>query len=283
MVPILRFVLLLFIYGSAMRAQDSTVVVVDSIKPSIWRDLKYDGGSIVGGVLHAYSAPAHWDKNDFYTAGGIVAGTGLLWLSDEGVGAYFLEQGEGAPDLLKDSAFYFGKPLYNYSITGAVYCFGLFSHNVAIRKTGVLMISSATAAGVIQTVLKSAVGRARPGSGKGPATFRPFSKEESYHSFPSGHTILSFTTAYAISKQFKSPWIKGGIWVLGLVTPVSRMWENAHWVSDIGVGIAISVVTVESIDKYLKLKRNYDPIAAKKKISWNLNFTSKTIGLVGSF
>ncbi|MBD3582027.1 phosphatase PAP2 family protein [Flavobacterium selenitireducens] len=265
--------------------QEAFIVETDSIpaQTSLWEDLKYDGTSVYKGVLHVYSRPAHWKKDDWLTAGCLTATTAMMWLGDEPLNEYFLDQGSNAPGILKDGAFYFGKPLYNYGITGGIYAFGLLTRNQKVRKTGVLLITSATAGGVLQTVLKNATGRARPGTGKGPASFEPFSKEPGMHSFPSGHTILSFTTAYAISKQFKSPWVKGGLWALGMVTPVSRMWENAHWSSDIAAGVIISVVTVECIDKYLNRERNYDSYLAKKKISWNLNFSRQTIGVVGTF
>lgn len=266
-----------------LQAQDSTVVAVDSLKMTRWQMLKYDGVSVFGGIKHAYAAPFHWKKGNWIAFGGVVAGTGLLWLADEEGSEYFMRHSNDIPETVKDAGFYFGKPLYNYGLTGGIYVVGILTKNTKIRETGVLLISSATAAGLIQSVLKNATGRARPGAGLGSATFEPFSKEERYHSFPSGHTILSFTTAYAISKQFDSYWIKSGIWALGMVTPISRLWAGAHWLSDVGVGLALSVATVESIDKYLNRQRNYDPVMSKKKISWNMQFTSKTIGIVGTF
>lgn len=257
--------------------------MADSLKMTRWQALKYDGVSILGGIGHAYSAPARWKESNWITFAGTVAGTGMLWLADEEANAYLMRQGKNAPDWLIDGGFHFGKPQYNYSLTAGVYVLGFITNNAKIRKTGVLLISSATAAGLIQSVLKKATGRARPSAGVGAYTFKPFSKEESYHSFPSGHTILSFTTAYAVSKQFENVWVKGGICALGLITPASRLLTGAHWLSDVGVGLAISVATVESIDRYLNRQRNYDPVMAKKKISWNLQLTSKTIGLVGVF
>jgi membrane-associated phospholipid phosphatase len=283
------FRLLLFVcsFGFSALAQDSLAVASDTLTTpyhaSIWDDLKYDGASVYKSVLHTYAAPAKWDGDDWTTVGCLTASTAMLWLGDEQIGDYFLAKGKHAPSLLRNGGFYFGKPLYNYGLTGGIYAFGLLTRNEKVRKTGVLLISSATAGGILQTVLKTAVGRSRPGAGRGSATFKPFSKEESYHSFPSGHTILSFTTAYAISKQFSNPWVKTGIWALGMITPVSRMWEGAHWASDIGVGVIISVVTVEAVDKYLNRERHYDAYSAKKKISWNLNFSKNTVGVVGTF
>jgi len=283
MVRLYFFCILALFCCMPLWCQDSTLVATDTIKMTRGQMLKYDGGSVLGGIKHTYLAPMNWEKGNWIAFGGVVAGTGILWLTDEETSDYFINQGAGAPDFLKDTGYYFGKPLYNYGITTGIYAIGILTKNEKIRKTGVLLISSATAAGLLQSILKNAVGRARPVTGLGAATFEPFSKEETFHSFPSGHTILSFTTAYAISKQFESPWIKGGIWALGMITPVSRLWAGAHWLSDIGIGMVLSVATVESVDKYLNRERNYNPIASKKKISWNLQITPKTIGIVGTY
>lgn len=254
-----------------------------SERQSIWSDLKYDGKTIVGGIVHAYSAPAHWKKGNWEAAAGISLGTMMLWASDEETSTFMRREGAKVPGVIQETGFRFGKPLINYGLTGGIYVVGLVTRDEKIRKTGVLMISSATAMGALQTILKNAAGRARPSAEMGAATFRPFSSEERFHSFPSGHAILAFTTAYALSKQFENPWVKTGILTLGMLTPVSRVWAGAHWASDVGVGIALSIVTVESIDRYLNKAGYLKTDPTKKKISWNLNFSRQTIGLTGTF
>ncbi len=272
-----------FLCSLNLAAQDTTFVANDTVQLSRWQMLKIDGSSVLRGVLHAYAAPLHWKKDNWLTFTGVAAATGIMWATDEPTSEYFINQASDIPQWTKDFGFRFGKPLINYGLTGGVYAIGILTKNEKIRQTGVLLISSATAAGVLQTALKSAVGRARPTAGVGAATFKPFSGDEKYHSFPSGHAILSFTTAYAVSKQFESPWIKGGIWAVGMVTPVSRLWAGAHWLSDVGVGMILSVATVESIDRYLKNNQNFYPVVAKEKISWNFQCTSQTIGVIGTF
>lgn len=51
-------------------AQEAPIVETDSVpaRTSLWEDLKYDGGSVYKGVLHVYSRPAHWKKDDWLTA-----------------------------------------------------------------------------------------------------------------------------------------------------------------------------------------------------------------------
>lgn len=252
--------------------------------PSLWELAKYDGVSAFNGLTTTYTKPLSWEKNDFLLAGAIVAGTGALFLIDEPANDWFMEQGEDVPTFIQDAAWYFGKPQYNYSLNGAIYLYGLFTRNEKVRKTGVLLISAASAAGLLQTISKTVTGRARPMTGVGSASFEPFSGEAGYHSFPSGHTILAVTTAYAIGKQFENPYLKYGIYALGMVTPVSRLWAGAHWLSDVGLSVVLSVLVVDAIDNYLNEERDYgiqDP--TKTKITWDLNLGPGGIGIRGSF
>lgn len=274
------FTLLAILFTAApVLAQEKTEK--DSL-PTTWELLKYDGISAFGGVKKTYTAPLSWKKDDFITAGAVVAGTAALYIFDEETSEYFINQKEDAPGVVRDFGWYFGSPQNNYGITGAVYLVGLFTRNEKIRKTGVLMISAASASGIIQSISKTAIGRARPGANEGKGSFKPFSKEGKYHAFPSGHTILAFTTMYALSKQFKNPFLKAGLIGVGLISPVSRLWEGAHWFTDVGLSLALSVAVVDTIDKYLNAERKYG-IQKEKGISWDMRIGLGRIGLVGTF
>ncbi|WP_299183146.1 phosphatase PAP2 family protein [uncultured Aquimarina sp.] len=248
-----------------------------------WQMLKYDGVSAFGGLKHAYTQPFRWKGKDWATFGGIVAGTALLYLIDEPANDFFTDQRDDIPDFIRETGFRFGKPIVNYGLTTGIYAFGLITKNEKVRKTGVLLIASATAGGIIQTVSKTLAGRARPYTGKGKDAFKFYSSEADYHSFPSGHAILSFTTAYAISKQFENPYIKGGIYALGLISPVSRLWEGAHWLTDVTLGIVLSVVIVDGIDNYLNKKERYVYDSKKFKIKWDLRLGAGQLGVIGRF
>ncbi|MCM4167656.1 Lipid A 1-diphosphate synthase [Arenibacter antarcticus] len=241
-----------------------------------------DAKSAFGGLKYAYSRPLQWKSKDFLNAGAIILGSAALYTFDEDSSDWFRKQEDDVPGLLKETGYYLGKPLYNYSINGGVYLFGLFSKNEEIRRTGVLLLSASATVGIIQSISKTFVGRARPVAGLGKASFKPFSKEAGYHSFPSGHTILSFTTFYAIGKQFNNPWVKGGFYTLGMISPVSRLWSGAHWLTDVALSVAVSVVVVDSIDKFLKNSGEENKFS-KNRISWNLEMGPGTIGFRGIF
>ena len=134
----------------------------------------------------------------------------------------------------------------------------------------------------MQQVFKQ-LGRARPIRDRGKDTFDPFNSSRNYHSFPSGHAILAFSNAYAIAKQFKNPWLKAGIYTVGLIPGVSRIWDGQHWFSDVALGVALSIFTVESIDKYLDGKYASKYNEDKKKVSWNLNFLPGKFGVTARF
>ncbi|MFD2825923.1 phosphatase PAP2 family protein [Leeuwenhoekiella polynyae] len=256
---------------------------------NIWNYFTYDMGNVFGGVGYAYSRPLHWQGNDFLRLGGVAAGTTGLFLLDDEIRHNFLSHKDDVPDILLDYGRYAGAPQNNYGITGAIYLTGLITKNEKLRRTGVLMISAATAAGFIQQVSKTLVGRARPGAGFGNHHFKPNGGSAAYRSFPSGHAVLTFTTAYTISKQFDNKWVKGGIIAVGLIPGLSRIYEEAHWASDVALSWAMSAFIVEAIDRYLdkKYDKKYNEdtgmAAARSDFEWNLTFGGNQLGVVFQF
>ena len=256
---------------------------------NMWNYFTYDMGNVFAGVGYAYSRPLHWQGDDFLRLGGVAAGTTGLFLLDDEIRHSFLKHKDDVPDILLDYGRYAGAPQNNYGLTGAIYLTGLITKNEKLRRTGVLMISAATAAGFIQQVSKTLVGRARPGAGFGNHHFKPNGGSAAYRSFPSGHAVLTFTTAYAISKQFDNKWVKGGVIAVGLIPGLSRIYEEAHWASDVALSWAMSAFIVEAIDRYLdkkydqKYNANKGLTAAKSNFEWNLTFGGNQLGVVFQF
>ncbi|EPR74262.1 Phosphoesterase [Winogradskyella psychrotolerans RS-3] len=256
---------------------DSTSTQVNNT----WSNFKSDISVTLKSVGHSFTSPLHWKSDDFLTAGGVFAGTGLLYLSDQEANGIFLKQGSGAPKVFKDFGRYFGSPQNFFLVSTGIYGFGLFTDNEKVRHTGILIFSSAITTGVIQSISKTVVGRARPNSGNH-NKFEPFSKEAGFHSFPSGHSVLSFTMAHAVAKQFEDFWAKASIYTIGAIAPISRLWANAHWLSDVGLGMALSVVVVDGIDNFMNKNKFYTD-SKPKTISWRISAGLGTIGMVGTF
>ncbi len=254
-------------------------------KETKWSQLKFDARNSANGFLYTFARPLHWDKKDFSYFGVTVLATGITYLSDKETSDFLRRQNKDIPGTISEFGFRFGKPQINYGVTSGIYLFGLLTNNEKFRYTGVLLISSASVSGLLQQTLKTITGRARPSTELGPNYFKLFDGTPAFSSFPSGHTALSVTTCYALSKQFHNPWIKAGFYTLGMISPMSRIWQGAHWSSDVVLSTIMSVAIVESVDSYLKKDNKYKraPYSTKNKISWNLNLGYNQIGLVGTF
>lgn len=251
---------------------------------TLWQTMKYDAASAFGGFKYSLSAPLRWEGDDFLTAISILTVTSMFTAIDQPARDYFVAQEPNAPGVLKEFGWYFGSPQNFFLVSGGIYGFGLLTKNEKVRKTGVLIISSAASAGLFQSVFKTAVGRARPDDFTGPFEFDPFKGTARYHSFPSGHTILSFSMAHSIAKQFDNFWVKSGIYALGSIAPISRLWDDAHWLSDIVLAAAVSVAVVDSVDNYLFGSKRYEnTYRNRNRISWRITAGYNTVGLVGTF
>jgi membrane-associated phospholipid phosphatase len=129
---------------------------------------------------------------------------------------------------------------------------GLVATYVVSRFLGDRSFASATlrvgisyaAADAIEALLKPAIGRTRPYAGREPLTFRPFSSNDDFHSFPSAHVVhvASLTSAMAIEAD--RPWVTALAAVAMTYVGVQRVYRDAHWSSDVvasgmlGVGVA---------------------------------------------
>lgn len=248
---------------------------------NMWNHFTYDVGNMFGGVGYAYSRPVHWKGNDWANFGYLTAGTLLLFTVDDELNDWKNGFRQDIPDVVMDYGHEYGSPENNYMLTGGVYLAGLFTKNEKLRRTGVLLISSATAGGFLQQVSKRIIGRARPKSGESSDTFDPLHLDRvyDYDSFPSGHAMLAFSNAYAIAKQFKNPWVKGGIYAVGLVPGMVRVMDDFHWVSDVAFSTVLSIFIVESIDRYLDSKYDKKYNNNPKQVSWNLSFGPNTMGV----
>ena len=283
----LLFVLLIFSSCLQLTSQNTTIDLKLDQDRNLWQKFTYDMGNAFGGMGYAYSRPIHWEKKQWNHFLYVAGGTTALALVDEKVDTWADGWRGDVPRWLADYGNEYGSPNNNYMITGAVYLTGLFTNDEKLRRTGVLLISSASAAGLFQQVTKRIVGRARPRANVGADVFDPIhiDRVKDFDSFPSGHTMLGFTNAYAIAKQFENPWIKAGIYTIGAIPGFIRIVDRFHWISDVAFSTIVSIFIVESVDKYLdkKYSKKYNDVAKKSSFEWDLQLGLGRVGVVARF
>ncbi len=114
--------------------------------------------------------------------------------------------------------------------------------------------------GAFTALIKAFAGRARPylSADTNAHDFkfaRGFGKN-GYNSFPSGHTSAAFAAAAAVTSESQR-WWPAGTWIVAgtmyggaTLVGASRMYNNAHWASDVVLGAAIGTFSGIKVVRY---------------------------------
>lgn len=127
-------------------------------------------------------------------------------------------------------------------------------HNF-VDKTGVLVLSGIFVAGSVK-VLKKWTDKERP-------------DHSDQVSFPSGHAAIAFAGAELINQEYGdiSPWYSVAGYTVASATAVLRVYNNAHWFSDVVAGAGVGILSTKLA--YLV----YPPIKRLVSGNKNVNFT----------
>jgi len=216
--------------------------------------VKTDGVLTVQSIVETYKRPFSWQKKDWIKFGVVIGVSTASTLLDEPIQDFFAENERQTFNDISSVGDFLGQPENNYPFMLAVWGSGVITNNDWLRDTGIMLFASVTTSGIIQTLAKDAVGRARPGADEGPYRFKPFDGP-AYHSFPSGHTMLAVATSWVMAHQVN--WLPAKIvfYSIPAVVGISRVYDRAHWFSDIILGSALGIACAETVIKvYPKLK-----------------------------
>lgn len=242
---------------------------------------------VADAMLYTYAAPLRWNSKQWAQFGGIAAGTVALTTLDEPVQDLMQHSQGHFGDQLEPFGYHYGKPHAGMIATGGFYLYGLAFKNEWAKETGIALGASYATTGLLQAAMKQLFGRARPATGEGPYHFRPFSNDPSFSSFPSGHVQMAMVTSTVLAHRVDQTWLKGLFYAGAGVTIWSRMYQDAHWLSDVTFGSIISYFCATKVMQRLEANRYENaatsPVLPQKKISWQFQPTYQTIGVIGTF
>jgi hypothetical protein len=122
----------------------------------------------------------------------------------------------------------------NFGVGAGTYAIGKLTKNSYLADTGLLTLEALTDTTIITGLAKIAADRKRPIDG-GDGTFL-----NGGHSFFSGHSSLSWTTATVIASRYPhKPWVKYPAYTLAAAASVSRITARKHFASDVLVGSTV--------------------------------------------
>jgi membrane-associated phospholipid phosphatase len=144
-------------------------------------------------------------------------------------------------------------------IGSALYLYGSAVDNERMEELGLHGLEALAAGGALTFLLKGMIGRARPymnpESPWNIGFLRGFGSQD-YRSFPSGHTVMAFAAAAAVSETTDKWWPRATwavaplLYVGAAAAGLSRMYDNKHWASDTVIGAGIGTFAGLKIIRY---------------------------------
>ena len=118
----------------------------------------------------------------------------------------------------------------------ALYASSLFTHNERARETGIIGVQAIADAAIVGVVMKFATQRERPYQNLEGRFWNSPSVLNS--SFPSEHSLLSWTAATVIAEEYPRPLTRWLAYGLAAAVSGSRVAAERHFPSDAVIGIA---------------------------------------------
>ncbi|MEP6494876.1 MAG: phosphatase PAP2 family protein [bacterium] len=216
---------------------------------------------IVGDSIHASKTLFTW--RDGLLAAGFTGLTFAMFPSDRSIALRLQDSSNQASHFLKNASKgieYFASP-GSIVIGVSLYSIGRVAKWHDVADLGLHGTEAVVISGIVTSVIKDVAGRARPyvsadtsahdfGFGRG------LHKGGGYQSFPSGHTTAAFAAAAVVTSESQR-WWPNGVWYVApamyggaTLVGLSRMYNNAHWASDVILGAAIGTFSGIKVVRY---------------------------------
>lgn len=217
--------------------------------------------AISGDSIHAAKTLFTW--RDGVLAGGFAGLTVAMFPLDKSFARRLQDSSNQANHFFKNASKgvqYIADP-GSIVIGVGLYGVGKLAHWREVADLGLHGTEAVVISGIATGILKDALGRARPyvSSDTNPHDFgfaRGLTKGGKYQSFPSGHSTAAFAAASVVTSESQRWWPKG-IWVVApamyggaTLVALSRMYNNAHWASDVALGAGIGTFAGIKVVRY---------------------------------
>lgn len=143
---------------------------------------------------------------------------------------------------LSDALNHGGRPQYAVALLAGTWAAGQLAGRGEVADAALHVGAALAAGGVLNGALKYSMGRERPSATDDPHHYRPWADQNRWQSFPSGHTVVAFSLAAAVSEEARTPWVTALAYGGAAAVGWSRVYEDKHWASDVAAGALIGIV-----------------------------------------
>ncbi len=284
--PAVALLILCLLSGTALAGQDAADAAAPAPAPADEMKITPYKSNFLKDEGRMWGAPLHWDVKDFLVCGAVLAATGALIANDEAIYKEFKSFQGTNPwvDKVSPAATLLGDWGVDCGIAGLFFLGGVLAKDRRARDTGLMAWETLLHTGLLVQVVKHLAGRQRPSveSGSdywyGPsAFFKRYSEGyfSSYDSFFSGHTVSAWGLATVIAENYRHrPWVPPLCYGLAALVGLSRLTEDAHWLSDVflgaAVGFAVGKMVVHNQNKRFQFTPALTPGGAGLSFSFEI-------------
>ena len=258
------------VQAPAASGSTPTQTGVAGIRPEhLWST---DYASLVAGdTISVFTAPAHWDGEQWLEAAGAISAVGATAAFDGSIQRSVQAHRTAGEDRFMRQWQEFGN-YYAFAALAAFDAWGEIDGDIKARNVAMDGIASSIIAGVIITpALKITVGRERPSTTTNTYRFKPFSSNSS---FPSGHATEAFAVATSIAENYHVWWVQALAYGTAGLVGYARIEQNAHFASDVVAGSLVGWSVARGV-----VHRNDGPSDSRKLI-WTPYANGRGIGIV---
>jgi len=216
--------------------------------------------------------PTKWNSKDWLIAGTVTAATLAAMPFDERVAHSSQGNQRYGNSAAVEGGRIYGEWYSIIGVAGGVGLFGIIANDTTAKKMSIELLQAGLYSEIITSVLKVAIGRARPEISEDPFTFKPFNLAYDYHSMPSGHTTSAFALSTVLSRHAHTTTLKILAYVPAGFTMFSRIYQNQHWLSDEIIGAAIGIFVAEWVVDLHEGKRHRINVTSLSPIGISYTF-----------
>lgn len=234
-----------------------------------------------------WATPFRLDWKNLAIFSTVLVGAGVLVANDEGIYENFKLYQSKNPwvGTLSPKVTMLGDWGVDCGIAGLFFLGGLILKDRKARDTGLMAWETLLHTGILVQVVKHLAGRQRPKVENGldywygpGAFFKRYSQGSfsHYDSFFSGHTVTAWGLATVITENYKNHlWVPITCYGLATLVGLSRLTEDAHWLSDVFIGAvigyAVGKMVVRNQNQRLQIAPALSPGGAGLAFSYQIN------------
>ena len=224
----------------------------------------------VGGDV--FTAPAHFDSKDWLIASSTLGLTAASFLIDKDIKAFALKKkGVFGDNLFKIDDIYHIE--FVAASIAALYIYGVAAKDQDVRNLGLRLTEATAYASSITLLGKFLIGRERPATTNDALNFDPPNTSWQFISLPSGHTTLSFAYSTVMASAYNNFIWKFSWYTLAALVGAARIYNNAHWFSDVLLGGAIGYFVGEFVNNHHTNQKEIGPVPLNHTApSYSINF-----------